>query len=250
MEAEGTKALHAWDFEGIPLSEEWRLLVLEEGTACATLSGDASRQRDEAEAMAAIYGADFVEASQSEWRLRCRLAKGVVAEMRLELPEDYPSRSAPRLTLDVPASGDLKEAQQSFLDDFVPGSEVAFTWGQRFEKLCQSGAERLQAVDEERRSQRAARLGLVEATAKRATARAALCAAGQGSPLGAADLYCIAITEAVSRVHDSYSTGRKCLSRGEILAENERLRQEAEQKRKEKAQANAAMHDRWRSNRL
>lgn len=187
--------------------------------------------------MAAMYGTDFVQASQSEWLLRCSLAKGIVAEMRLELPEDYPSRSAPRLTLDVPASGDWKEAQQSFLDDFVPGSEVAFTWGQRFEELCRSIAERLQAAAEERRSKRAT------------TAHAAVCAAVPGMPLDAADLYRMATAMAVSRMYDPYSTLRKCPSRGEILAENERLRQEAEQKRKEKAQAGAATHDRWRSNR-
>mmetsp|Transcript_95546 Transcript_95546/g.270504 ORF Transcript_95546/g.270504 Transcript_95546/m.270504 type:complete len:284 (+) Transcript_95546:60-911(+) len=115
--------------------------------AAAEEDGDAGRQRDEAEAMAAMYGADFVQLSPTEWLFRFDMGQGVAGEMRLALPEDYPSRSAPALALDAPVGRDLKEIHRSLLEEFEPGSEVAFAWAERFREICRDAAGKLQRVN-------------------------------------------------------------------------------------------------------
>jgi len=116
--------------------------------------GDAERQRDEAEAMAAMYGSDFVLISPREWLFRYDIATGVVGEMCLRLPLDYPSRSPPALTLDI-VNCPVKTEKANFRRSFEPGTEVAFAWAERFRELCQVSAAEQQECVERKHAERA-----------------------------------------------------------------------------------------------
>jgi len=97
--------------------------------------GDAARRQDEAEALAAIFGQDFVEISAAEWHIHCS-ATG--AELTLCLPEDYPSCSPPDLTLDIPRRGDLAKICQELKALFAPGEEVGYIMADQFYAFCMS----------------------------------------------------------------------------------------------------------------
>lgn len=120
--------------------------------------GDAGRRRDEAEVMAAMYGSDFILISPREWVLHYNIAKGVLGQMHMRLPVDYPSCSAPVLALDIPNCTDLKKVKAGFLESFVPDNEVAFIWAERFMELCRESAEELQELMSQRREERSVRL--------------------------------------------------------------------------------------------
>ena len=95
------------------------------------MADDAARRRDEAEALAAMFGDDFFEIGPFEWILRCTDAH---AELTIQLPADYPSRSPPVLLLDAPSCerGKAGEMCQEFLRDFIPGEEHGATLALRF----------------------------------------------------------------------------------------------------------------------
>lgn len=137
-----------------------------EGISCVMASrptefdGDADRRRDEAEAMAAMYPLNFVKVSEREWLFRYDLACGVVGEMGMKLPRNYPSGSPPKLTLDVPGIRDLKEVRAILLSKYSPDLEVGFAWAEYFEEVCRGLAEQLEILGKERRAERAKRLGL------------------------------------------------------------------------------------------
>jgi len=143
--------------------EDWLLIASDSRDGLVDNDEDVCRQRDEACAMSAMYGSDFGEISPSAWLLRYDIAKGVVGEMRMKLPKDYPSCVAPELTIDIPTCANVKELLHSFLVDFSPGNEVAFTWGERFVALCRDGQQRLHEVTTRKSAERAARLGLDDA---------------------------------------------------------------------------------------
>lgn len=218
---------------------EW-ILLSEEGRDCLDRghrgpddNDDVSRQRDEASAMAAMYGSSFSEISTNEWRFQYELAKGVVGEMRMAIPTDYPSSSVPELTLDIPGCTDLKQARQSFLHEYVAGNEVGFAWGELFHQLCRSSADKLQVVAMQKRADRSERL----AQAKNAKTPAARHTAQQLHwRSNSMDLYCFAVKEGYRRHCFAGGKVDGGPSRSELLAENRRLALAAEQKKTEERQ--------------
>lgn len=222
-------------------SGEWIVIPEEGGEASGRgherqdENDDIWRQRDEASAMAAIYGPSFSGISMTEWLFQCELAKGVVGTMRVTIPEDYPSNSAPDVALDIPGSNDLAQARQSFLNDYVVGNEVGFAWGERFYQLCRSSADQLQAIAMRKRADRSSRLEQLKA------AKTAMPATTPGArqqlhrPSDSIDLYCLAVREAYHRLcYDDKVDGGP--SRSELLAENRRLALAAEQYKKQERQ--------------
>lgn len=198
-------------------------------------SDDICRQRDEASAMAAIYGPSFSGISMTEWLFQCELAKGVVGTMRVIIPKDYPSISAPDLVLDIPGSNDLAQARQSFLNDYVVGNEVGFAWGERFHQLCRSSADQLQAIAMKKRADRSARLEQLK-TAKTSMPASTPEARQQlHRPSNSIGLYCFAVREAYHKLRYDDKVDRGP-SRIEILAENRRLALAAEQHKKQERQ--------------
>ena len=95
------------------------------------MADDSARRRDEAEALSAMFGDDFFETDVCEWILRCTDAH---AELTVQLPTDYPSRSPPALLLDAPLCerGQAEAMCRSFLEDFSPGEEYGATLATRF----------------------------------------------------------------------------------------------------------------------
>lgn len=213
--------------EWILLSEEEGRDSLDRGQTGPDDNDDISRQRDEASAMAAMYGPSFSEISTNEWRFQYELAKGVVGEMRMSIPTDYPSSSVPELTLDIPGCTNLKQTQQSFLDEYVAGNEVGFAWGELFHQLCRSSADKLQVVAIQKNADRSKRL----AQAKNAKTPAARHTAQQlHQRSNSMDLYCFAVKEGYRRhCYGGQVDGGP--SRSELLAENRRLALAAEQKK-------------------
>jgi len=119
-------------------------------------AGDADRQRDEAEAMEAMYGSDFAVVGAREWLFRYDIATGVSGELRMRLPADYPSRSPPALAMDVVNCHDIKQVQKELLRSFVPDTEVGFEWAERFRELCQVSAAEQQQCLRERHAEQSA----------------------------------------------------------------------------------------------
>eukprot|EP00930_Biecheleria_cincta_P062455 TRINITY_DN4792_c0_g1_i1.p1 TRINITY_DN4792_c0_g1~~TRINITY_DN4792_c0_g1_i1.p1 ORF type:complete len:279 (+),score=47.38 TRINITY_DN4792_c0_g1_i1:49-837(+) len=196
---------------------------------------DICRQRDEASVMAAMYGPSFSEISMTEWLFQCELAKGVVGKMQVTLPTDYPSSSAPDLTLDIPGCNDLTQAHQSFLDEYVMGKEVGFAWGERFHQLCRRSADQLQAIAMKKCADRSARLEKLKAAKTPMTAMTPGERRQLHRPSDSTDLYCLAVREGYDRLRygDKVDGGP---SRSELLAENRRLALAAEQYKKQERQ--------------
>jgi hypothetical protein len=114
-------------------------------------SGDLSRQRDEAEAMAAMYPDSFSQVSATEWLFRSPISKTMFGEMRIRLPRSYPSLSPPWVSLDIPGVLDLQGIVRKMRKEYKPDAEVGFPWAERFEELCRVVRERREkaAADKE-----------------------------------------------------------------------------------------------------
>eukprot|EP00416_Gambierdiscus_australes_P032010 CAMPEP_0171091538 /NCGR_PEP_ID=MMETSP0766_2-20121228/33915_1 /TAXON_ID=439317 /ORGANISM="Gambierdiscus australes, Strain CAWD 149" /LENGTH=281 /DNA_ID=CAMNT_0011549653 /DNA_START=54 /DNA_END=899 /DNA_ORIENTATION=+ len=199
---------------------------------------DADRRRDEANVMAAMYGQDFVEISPTEWLFSYSLGKGVAGEMRMSLPDDYPSTSMPGLVLDIPACGDLEQTRWRFIDEFVPGSEVAFAWAERFHQVCREAAKRLRAVVSEREADRAARFRLPSVVEDEREERRGF---------SNWELRQAAVDEAGRRCYQ-FAGSQSGPSRAELAQENHWLRLEAEERRRrEEQQRRNAVGASWRA---
>lgn len=196
---------------------------------------DVRRQRDEANAMAAMYGSSFSEISANEWRFTCELARGVVGEMRMAIPTDYPSSSVPNLTLDIPGCSGLPQTKQSFLDEYVVGNEVGFAWGERFHQLCRHSAQQLQVVGMKKMADRSERLAQAK-TAKTPTTRQQL---HRRSTI--LDLYRSAVTEGYHR-HCYSGKVEGGPSRNDLLAENRRLALAAEKNKTQERHMRRLQH--------
>jgi len=109
---------------------------------------DAERRRDEAEALASMFGDEFLELSSNEWVLCCN-GTATNGQLTILLPDDYPSCSPPRLTLDVPGHAGLREACQEFLVGFTPGEEFGLVVAQCFFNFCNSLEDRECGADSE-----------------------------------------------------------------------------------------------------
>ncbi|CAK0830632.1 unnamed protein product [Prorocentrum cordatum] len=99
------------------------------------MSDGQARRRDEADALLAIFGEDFLELSgNSEWRFQYRAdSETAVATLICHLPDDYPSCSPPVLVLDGPRRPtEDSEACGQFLTSFVPGQEFGLRLGEFF----------------------------------------------------------------------------------------------------------------------
>merc|ERR1711920_1003769 len=94
---------------------------------------DAGRRHDEAEALAAIFGPDFAQASPLQWRFCCPAVAGALT---LDLPEDYPSCSPPNLILDIPGRGDLLQLRKELDSLYVPDEEICYTMCEQFCTFC------------------------------------------------------------------------------------------------------------------
>jgi hypothetical protein len=92
------------------------------------------RQKDEAEALQAIYGDDFEGFSESEWRF-----KHNDASLICHLPSAYPSDEPPVLFLSddsTPADGDA--FIERLMAQFVPDAEFGLAIAQQFFEFCQA----------------------------------------------------------------------------------------------------------------
>lgn len=145
------------------IEEENAITGAEAASAHAIKEDNAIRQNDEAEAMSAMYGSQFVLISSNEWLFRYEIASAVFGEMEIRLPVDYPSHSPPKLALWVPNCGDLKQHTNDFLDIFQPDVEVMFAWAERFMELCRESAEIMQVVVTQKKAVRSERLQLTRA---------------------------------------------------------------------------------------
>merc|ERR1711920_825924 len=94
---------------------------------------DAGRRHDEAEALAAIFGPDFAQASPLQWRFCCPAVAGALT---LDLPEDYPSCSPPNLILDIPGRGDLLQLRKELDSLYIPDEEIGYTMCEQFCTFC------------------------------------------------------------------------------------------------------------------
>lgn len=145
------------------IEEENAITGAETASAHAIKEDNAIRQNDEAEAMSAMYGSQFVLTYSNEWLFRYEIASGVTGEMKIRLPVDYPSHSPPKLALWVPNCGDLKQLTSDFLEIFQPDVEVMFAWAERFVELCGESAEIMQEIVTQKKAARSERLQLTRA---------------------------------------------------------------------------------------
>ena len=106
---------------------------------------DGPRRRDEAEALSAIFGDDFLEVSGSEWKFRSPLIsrefpsggnENRSAQLTCFLPEDYPSRSAPVLVVEGAGSGVHETCERFLAENFRPDEEIGFALAEQFFDLC------------------------------------------------------------------------------------------------------------------
>jgi len=211
---------------------EWELIQVPpiisehiEGSLSDGGSENDERQRWEALAMAGMYGDGFEELSPTEWLFRTDIAKGVFGEMRLSLPADYPSHSAPALTLCIPGCRDVQAICRDFMQEFVPGHEVAFAWGERFQQLCKTSAEALKALTASKKAERDARLGLVKDPKPTSNA----------TPEPADSRWCSVVRETSAGYRDAYRYWDACEgpTRSFIVAENNRMQQRVDSKKME-----------------
>jgi len=136
----------------------------EVATAGSASPEDVSRQRDETDAMEAMFPDSFVpQVTANEWFFRSPLSKTIHGEMRVRLPADYPSRSPPTVMLDIPGVQDLKGIVRAMLKEFQPDSEVGWAWGERFEELCRVVRERREKTAAEKAAAQARARGDVSA---------------------------------------------------------------------------------------
>lgn len=216
-------------------------------TGAVDESSNMERQREEAEAMAAMYGASFLQLSATEWLFRYDIAKGVVGEMRVTFGLEYPSHRPPELTLDIPGCRGLKEIRDSLRAEFTRDVEVVFSWAERFQELCKQSAERLQVLVKEKKVKPDARFPSTTDVAQdlRLHRRSTT-----GMPYWPRRSY----EQWISSAKCCYYAGTcQCCCpgggpcRAEVMSENDRRRKEAEArdtKRREEARRLAA----WKAN--
>ena len=102
---------------------------------------DAERRCNEVVVLAAMYPHEdetlqFVEMSGPGTSLLLRSIK-FAADLFIELPDDYPSRSPPTLTLDAPGRSGLRETCEQFLSGFRPDQEfVSLVLAPQFYEFC------------------------------------------------------------------------------------------------------------------
>lgn len=232
-----------WEFIQVPpiLSERMEGSFSDEGSENDGGSENDARQRCEALAMAGMYGKGFQELSQNEWVFRTDIAKGVFGEMWLSLPVDYPWHSAPTLTLCIPGCRDLQEICKDFMQDFVPGNEVAFAWSERFQQLCKTSAEALQALTASKKAERDARLGLAK-DAKPAS---------NATSEPADSRWCSVVRETRDGYRDEYRYWDACKgpTRSFIVAENKRMQRQVDSKKMEQEvkEAKARRKELWKT---
>jgi len=226
-----------WEFIQVPPIISERI----DGSFSDGVSEDYEKQRSEALAMAGMYGEGFEELSETEWLFRTDIAQGVFGEMWLSMPVDYPSHSAPGLTLCIPGCHDLRNICTDFMQDFVPGNEVAFAWGERFQLLCKTSADALKALTASKKAERDARLGLAK-TSKPAS---------DATPEPADSRWCSVVHDTRTGYRDAYRYWDACKGprRRCIVAENERIQQQVDSKKVEqdRKEAQARREELWKA---
>ena len=91
------------------------------------------RQKDEAEALQAIYGDDFEEFSDSEWRFKHSDGLSLVCH----LPSMYPSDDPPVLVLSTSAAGGNAFIEH-LVAQFDPDAEFGMAIAENFFEFCQA----------------------------------------------------------------------------------------------------------------
>eukprot|EP00933_Yihiella_yeosuensis_P040706 TRINITY_DN35065_c0_g1_i1.p1 TRINITY_DN35065_c0_g1~~TRINITY_DN35065_c0_g1_i1.p1 ORF type:complete len:410 (-),score=22.68 TRINITY_DN35065_c0_g1_i1:244-1473(-) len=103
------------------------------------------RRRDEADALSAIFGDDFIEISNNEWHFT-KAIKGsdsekVEQKLVCYLPDDYPHKSPPVAILECCSAGfNLNDDDlcSQWLEHFTPNEEFGLTLAELFFAFCDS----------------------------------------------------------------------------------------------------------------